>query len=237
MLADTPITAQAGRLDPEVQWPWTARYALLDFTAYELPRWRDYPGRPERTSETALTDHLCDHLNSAARTSDGWSRVQFRTEVPDDTTPSRHIDLAPKPCGAVLVIEGRRHTQFDMLLPIECKRLPTPRETNRDEREYVVTAIGTRGGIQRFKFGFHGAKHCLGAMIAYVQDQTFAHWIEQVNCWIVALSADPGSEWRLSDCLRPISNDVDAGLCTLRSDHRREGHKELELRHMWIKMN
>ena len=101
---------------------------FIEFIADELPRWRDHPERKPETSETALTDQFCDHLNSAARTSDGWSRIQFRTEVPDEVRPGRAIDLAPKPCGAVLVIEGRRHTQFDTLLPIECKRLPTPRE-------------------------------------------------------------------------------------------------------------
>jgi hypothetical protein len=237
MLADFPITATTGGLDPEVHAPGTARHELLDFIAYELPRWRDHPDRAERTSETGLTDQLCDHLNSAARTSDGWSRLQFRSEVPDETSAQRRIDLVPKPCGAVFVIEGRRHTQFDTLLPIECKRLPTPKEKDRDEREYVVTAIGTTGGIQRFKFGHHGAKHCLGAMIAYVQAQTFAHWIDQVNSWIESLAADAGSEWSLSDRLDPVTDDIAARLCTLRSCHRRAGLNDLELRHMWIKMN
>ena len=144
--------------------------------------------------------------------------------------------MAPKPCGATLVIEGRRHTQFDMLLPIECKRLPTPKK-DRDEREYVVTATGTTGGIQRFKFGYHGAKHCLGAMIAYVQDKPFAHWVAQVNGWIAALAAGPGSEWRPSDSLESLTDDVAKGLCTLRSCHRRAALNELELRHLWIKMN
>ncbi len=150
MLADSPIIVEAGKLEPEVQLPGTARYALLEFVADELPRWRDHPERKPEASETALTDQLCDHLNSAARTSDGWSRVQFRTEVRDEVRRGRAIDLAPKPCGAVLIIEGRRHTQFDTLLPIECKRLPTPKEKDRDEREYVVTATGsTGGGMQR----------------------------------------------------------------------------------------
>lgn len=46
MLADFPIKAEAGGLDPEVHLPGTARYELLDFIADELPRWRDCRKRP-----------------------------------------------------------------------------------------------------------------------------------------------------------------------------------------------
>ena len=238
MLADLPIPIEAGRLEPEVHLQGIARYELLDFIAEELPRWRDHPERKPETSEVALTDQLCAHLNSAARISIGWSRIQFRTEVPDEVRRGRAIDLVPKPCGATLLIEGRRHTQFDSLLPIECKRLPTPRERDRDEREYVVTNPGTTGGIQRFKFGHHGASHCVGAMIAYVQEMTFSHWLVQVNGWIRDLSAEPNSAWNDSDILTVLKEDSTGGLCTLNSHHQREGGlEEFKLRHLWIRMN
>jgi hypothetical protein len=238
MLADLPTIAQAGRLEPEVQVPGTARFVLLEFIADELPLWRDHPQRKPETSERALTDQLCDHLNSAARTSAGWSWIQFRTEVPDEVRGGRAIDLVPKPCGVVLTIEGRRHTQFDTLLPIECKRLPTPKDKNRDEREYVVTATGSTGGIQRFKFGHHGAAHCLGAMIAYVQDQAFSHWLVQVNGWIEELSRNTQSGWSTSDTLHLLNEDSATRLRTLRSHHGRGGKlEEIELRHLWVRMN
>jgi hypothetical protein len=184
MLADLPIAIDAGRLEPEIQLPRTARYALIEFIAEELPHWRDHPEREAQTSEVRLTDQLCSYLNSAARISSEWTHIQFRTEVPDEAKGARTIDLVPKPCGAILLIEGRRHTQFQPLLPIECKRLPTPEERDRDKREYVITSPGTTGGIQRFKFGYHGAAHQLGAMIGYVQEMTFAHWLGKVNGWI-----------------------------------------------------
>jgi hypothetical protein len=238
MLADFPITTQAGRFEPAVQLPGTARYELLEFIADELPHWRDHPERKPETSETALTGQLCDHLNSVARTSVGWSWVQFRTEVRDEVQRKRTIDLVPKPCGAVFIIEGRRHTQFDTLLPIECKRLPTPKEKDRDEREYVVTATGTTGGIQRFKFGYHGANHCFGAMIAFVQDQTFSHWLNQVNAWIAELAAVPGSDWNLADSLTSTMEDATTGICKLNSTHRRTSTlQDIALQHLWIRMN
>lgn len=238
MLADSPTIAQAGRLAPEVHLPGTARNELLGFIADELPRWRDYPERRPETAETALTDQLCDHLNSAARLSDAWSRIQFRTEVRDEVQRGRIIDLTPKPCGAVLVIEGRRHTQFDTLLPIECKRLPTPKENNRDEREYVATATGSTGGIQRFKFGHHGAAHRNAAMIGYVQEQTFSHWHAQVNGWIRDLSSQADSTWNAADSLELQKNYPTARLCTLHSRHNRgSGLEEIAIQHLWIMMN
>ena len=238
MLADLPIKAEAGRLEPEVQLPGSAPCALLEFIADELPRWRDHPERRREASETALTDQLCSHLNSAARLSDAWSRIQFRTEVPDEIRRGRAIDLVPKPCGVVIIIEGRRHTQFDTLLPIECKRLPTPRDGDRDEREYVVTHPGTTGGIQRFKFGYHGAAHPIAAMIAYVQQLDFCHWLREVNGWIRALSAERDSVWGDSDLLHQEKEDSARGLCILRSNHQRKGGcGDCDLRHLWIKMN
>jgi hypothetical protein len=229
---------RAGRLAPEVHLPGTAPNELLEFIADELPHWRDHPERKPETSETALTNQLCDHLNSAARTSDAWSRIQFRTEVPDEVQHGRAIDLAPKPCGAVLVIEGRRHTQFDTLLPIECKRLPTPKGRQRDEREYVATATGSTGGIQRFKFGHHGAAHRNAAMIAYVQEHTFCHWLTQVNGWIRDLSSQTDSAWGSTDSLRLEKDNPTARLCTSRSCHERSGGLEkIALQHLWIMMN
>jgi hypothetical protein len=238
MLADLSIAIEAGRLEQEVLLPETARHALLDFIAQELPRWRDHPERKPESSEVRLTDQLCSHLNSAARISVAWSRIQFRTEVPDEVRGTRAIDLVAKPCGVVLRIEGRRHTQFDTLLPIECKRLPTPQERDRDEREYVVTNPGTTGGIQRFKFGYHGAAHRLGAMIAYVQEMTFSHWLGQVNGWIQDLSGETDSAWNHSDVLSLLKEDSIVGLCTLHSHHQRKGDLGgCELRHLWIRMN
>nr|VFK52595.1 MAG: hypothetical protein BECKTUN1418F_GA0071002_101026 [Candidatus Kentron sp. TUN]VFK53094.1 MAG: hypothetical protein BECKTUN1418E_GA0071001_101225 [Candidatus Kentron sp. TUN] len=146
MLANYPISAQAGKL-AEVHLPGTIRNALIDFIAEELPHWRDHPDRPLETAEEALTGYLCDHLNSAAKESTGWNWVQFRTEIRDEIKRVRKIDLVPKPCGAVLFIESRRHTQFDTLIPIECKRLPTPKGEDRDEREYVATRRKAQRGV------------------------------------------------------------------------------------------
>jgi hypothetical protein len=166
MLANTPDTsAQSGTLSSDVQKPATFRHELLDFITAELPRWRDRVDRRDETSETILTSQLCAHLNSAARRAAGWDILQFRVEEPDEKRKGRKIDLVPSPCGAAICVEGRRHTDFDSLMPIECKRLPIPKGEDRDEREYVFSSSSSTGGIQRFKAGHHGAAHTFGAMI------------------------------------------------------------------------
>jgi hypothetical protein len=238
MLANNPDSpAQFGSLGRDVHKPATFGRELLDFIAGELPRWRDRSDRPTQTSETILTSQLCAHLNSAARHSAGWDVLQFRVEEADEQYRGRKIDLIAAPCGATIFIEGRKHIDFESLMPIECKRLPTPEGKDRDEREYVISRHSSTGGIQRFKAGHHGAAHTLGAMIGFVQEETMAFWDERVNAWIKGLSGtQPG--WTMKDLLRIEQNDISLRLAIFRSSHTRQnGLSEMELRHLWVEMN
>lgn len=238
MLTDGFKIIQSGRLNQNIHLPSTAKLELLNFIATELPLWRDHPDRPATCAETTLTEHLCDYLNSATSNSFIWSHIQFRTETGDETRIGRKIDLSVKPRSSIIFIEGRRHTLFDALFPIECKRLPTPKEKDRDEREYVITKSGTTGGIQRFKFGYHGAKHNFAVMIAYVQQQSFKHWLGQINLWIQELADEPNSIWNKTDFLLLLSNNPNTGISTLKSQHLRSGGLNiLDLHHLWIKMS
>ncbi len=238
MLADSAnIIPQSGRLDRDIHLPATVKLALVGFIAEELPLWRDHPDRPAATAETTLTEHLCDHLNSAVYTSPSWSHVQFRTETADEARGGRKIDLSVKPCAATFIIEGRRHSQFDALFPIECKRLPTPKDKDRDEREYVTNEPGTTGGIQRYKFGHHGASHTFAAMIAYVQEQALSYWLTRVNGWIQDLAGGQDSVWNDSDSLQLVRDNTATKVSMLKSEHRRVGGlPECELRHLWVEI-
>ena len=239
MLASNLHTfAHFGSLNGDVQKPAAFRQELLGFIANELPHWRDRPDRPDETSETILTSQLCAHLNSTARHSAGWDILQFRVEEADEQYKGRKIDLVASPSGATIIIEGRRHTDFDSLMPIECKRLPTPKGTDRDEREYVVSQYSSTGGIQRFKAGHHGAAHAFGAMIGYLQKETTPAWETRVAGWINDLidATEPG--WTVKDLLSLQRRDAPLRLTIFRSLHeRRNGLPEIELRHLWIEMN
>jgi hypothetical protein len=238
MLANNPDTsAQFGTLGKDVQVPATFGHELLDFLGGELPSWRDRPDRPKETAETILTSQLCAHLNSAARHSAGWDILQFRVEEADDQHRGRKIDLVAAPCDAAICVEGRRHTEFESLMPIECKRLPIPAGKDRDEREYVISQYSSTGGIQRFKAGHHGASYKLGAMIGYVQDETTSAWDGRIAEWITALAGNqPG--WTLNDLLHLERGDASLRLAIFRSTHERTNNlPEIELRHLWIEMN
>jgi hypothetical protein len=158
--------------------------------------------------------------------------------VPDEQHKSRSIDLVPAPCAAIVWIEGRRVTDFETLLPIECKRLPTPKGKNRDVREYVISRHASTGGIQRFKAGHHGSAHKLAAMIAYVQEGTLTIWEKRVASWIEKLANGGQPGWTAGDALRLERNDETQRIAVLCSLHARDkGLEQIELRHLWLKMN
>jgi hypothetical protein len=238
MLADlSDNSSHIGSLDSGIHINGASRVALLSFISQELPRWRDRTDRETQTSETKLTSQLCAHLNSAARRAPGWDSYQFRVEEPDEIKPGRRIDLVASPCSAVVWIEGRSYTDFDTIMPIECKRLPTPREGDRDEREYVVSGSGSTGGIQRFKEGNHGAAHTIGGMIAYVQEDSHGHWHNKVQVWIEQLAQAGHAGWSADDLLEIESEMPDLQLSVYRSRHcRKSGLPDIELRHLWLNM-
>jgi len=185
MLADKSHRPASGFLEKTVHVADTFREEIIRFISEQLPLWKERLSRTERQeSEAFLTDRLRSHLNSATHHSDGFDVLQFGTEVPDELMKGRAIDLVGRPCAAIIVIEGRAYTDFETLLPVECKRLPTPPGRDRDKREYVYSAHSSTGGIQRFKAGHHGGKHNLGAMIAYVQEGEIAVWQERISTWI-----------------------------------------------------
>ena len=184
-----------------------------------------------------LTEQLCRHLNSACYWSRGFDMLQFRTEERDEVNHRRASDLTIAPRGPTLLVEGRSYTDFDTIVPVECKRLPTPRKNNRSEREYVVSNPGTAdGGIQRFKVGAHASVHTLAGMIAYVQDDTPNVWEHKVQTWIDDLTVS-SKEWTTADRLHQVSDDPVSKVRTLNSVHARPGSlADIKLHHMWVVM-
>lgn len=237
LLADTNVQIAAGQLEPEIHLRATAKHAILDFIARELSNWRDHPDRPNEQAEDRLTEHLCDYLSGAAYRSADLDHIQFRTETGDEKNANRTIDLSVKPLGTTLIIEGRRSTIFDTILPIECKRLPTPPGTDRDHREYVFSAKKSTGGIQRFKEGNHAAAHNLGAMIGYIQRDTSEVWTARIAEWINDLSESSSPGWSTKDLPRLERHDLARKVTVLSSTHERaQPLQKIELRHLWIQM-
>jgi hypothetical protein len=238
MLADGgERRSQVGTLDSGVHPPGEWISSLVGFIGGILPSWRDDPARPAQTGETASTAQLCARLNSASRHTAGWDFLQFKREEPDENDGRRSIDLAVAPSGSVIWIEGREYTEYQTLLPIECKRLPTPSGSYRDEREYLYSRFSSTGGVQRFKAAHHAALHERAAMIGYVQDRNILAWAAQLEQWIEGLEGDAIEGWSAADKLVIVAHDVASRTGSLRSDHkRRAGLKGIRVDHLWIEM-
>lgn len=93
--------------------------------------------------------------------------LQFRREESDEADNHRSVGLVASPSGQVILIEDHEYNEYQTPLPIECKRLPTPIGTSRDEREYLISDFSTTDGVHRFKADHHGASHERAAMIGY----------------------------------------------------------------------
>jgi hypothetical protein len=237
VLADEPAFSKvAGQLSDALHLPTEWRTSLVAFIADTLPSWRDDPLRPAATAETVLTAQLCALLNSASRRSRGWDCLQFRMEEPDEVVRGRAIDLVAAPLGQLIWIDGRRYSQYEPLLPLECKRLPTPAGRERDEREYLHSRHGSRGGVQRFKAGDHGAAHTHAAIIAYLQTDDIPTWHARVDQWIVDLSVET-TNWTGDDQLTLTIHDTARGLARLYSNHGRDrGLSGIAIDHIWIRI-
>lgn len=237
MLADeSEHRAPGGTLHTGLHRPGEWLSSLIGFIATNLPRWRDDPSRPAETAETRLTAQLCSRLNGASHHS-GWDFLQFKQEEPDETAGGRSIDLAAAPRGTTIWIEGREYSEYQTLLPIECKRLPTPAAADRDTREYLFSRFSSTGGVDRFKRGHHGASHLRAAMVGYIQDQGVTHWWPQVDTWITDLAKSGAAGWSAADKLALVLHDAAARAAHLRSQHpRTAGLDPIAIDHLWIEM-
>lgn len=217
--------------------PATQLRVLVAFIAEALPFWRDDGMRQPETAEDALSDQLCDFLNDAARATPGLDAFKFQRETRDDSRGGRNLDIAAKPSGCSIWIGDRHYSRYDILLPIECKRLPTPIARKRDPREYLYSDNSSTGGIQRFKSGAHAANHAFAAMIGYVQDRDIPHWQRELGAWIDGLAANAAPHWSANDRLELEDHDTAQRRAILKSSHTRaNGLDMIAMSHLWIEM-
>lgn len=238
LIADASPIGSTGRFGATVQPSGVSRIGIIDFIASHLPSWRDDIRRPPENSEDGLSDQLCKYLNRISRRALGYDRYQFNREAKDLVERSRNLDIEVSPAEDEIYVDGQLHDLYETVLAIECKRLPIPWGKDRDEREYVITAGRTTGGIQRFRRGDHGSTQPIVGMIGYVQEGSCAEWIGKVNAWITALTFETGElQWTNSDHLVP-QNSSDAAPYRAKSVHGRLNDlDEVQIYHLWIQMN
>ena len=208
---------------------------IINFVSKQLPSWRDDPGRVDEQSEPKLNSQLCDFLDCQARK----DLPMFRFNHEEAQVGRRSVDLSAKPVEKD-IIEAQIFNKYDPVLVIECKRLPAPSKVR--EKEYVTGTSPDKitGGIQRFKLGFHGAKHELAAMVGYIQEQFDKDWRNTINGWIKELIAKPigdGCVWADDEILYLLENNAATGIIKCYSKHRRNANnRKIEIHHIWISM-
>ena len=147
------------------------------------------------------------------------------------------------PLGSINV-EGKTYYDFEQLLPIECKRLPTPSGNRRSDLEYVHGIAGHRtGGIERFKHGQHGRTNKHAMLIAYVQSESFSYWLTTINARLAKL-ADDHTDDGIWNPYEPLSVDPppdSTQIHKLSSRHRRLQppccSDAVDMEHFWLRMN
>lgn len=241
MIADEPpLTPSIGSPDALLLDADRFYHRIIEFIEQELPVWRDRPSRPQVTDEPNLNQTLCIHLNSAAR-HQCFDSVQFIQEAVQ--AAGRRADIAVMPLGTIMV-EGRSYEDFEQLLPIECKRLPTPADSRRSDCEYVHGVPGHRtGAIERFKHRLHGGGNTKAMIIAYIQAEPFGHWWNTINARLEELDRDGRDSglWSPTEPLNPAPDGTHVDVQRFVSQHKRiSAHSDpdqIEIRHLWLRMN
>ena len=212
----------------------------LEFVRKQLPNWRNDPKRPKSESEKSLNSTLCDFLEHRRR--DLLPMARFKHESPQDV--NRTVDIGVHGTADETLIDASTYSFYEPFLVIECKRLPTPGGTDR-EQEYVTGTAengSPTGGIQRFKLGLHGSNVRTAILVGYIQANDPKHWHRIINKWIRELSkSSPNNnlQWRDSEQLIMPQSDSEANIHCLKSEHPRlrlSSQMPIELHHYWIVM-
>lgn len=241
MIADeSPKTPTLGTTDTEVLDAGAFHERIVTFIEQELPIWRSRPELSQVTDEPKLNQSLCLHLDKASRRQ-GFDSIRFLQEPLQ--TSGRHADIGVIPMDNIMV-EGVCYHDFEQLLPIECKRLPTPPDIRRSDLEYVHGVPGHRtGGIERFKHGLHGPTNQHALIIAYVQAKSFAHWLTAINTRLAQLATDVADAglWNPPETLTNCASTHSSDTKRFKSCHRRLkppcSSDNVKMEHIWLRMN
>jgi hypothetical protein len=189
-------------------------------------------------SEDDISEDLVEYLDSrqeiAATDNNRSTAFKFANQSKQG---SKKTDIGVR-LGRNYVKENR-----SLVCWIEAKRLPTPKEIDRDEREYVIVSreringkrkFNGNGGIQRFKEGKHAAKLPYSIMLGYIQENDADYWLDKINGWIKELAITDSVLWNESDYLqKQKSHKCNRYVST----HNRNGLIRITLHHFWIDLS
>jgi hypothetical protein len=185
-------------------------------------------------AEPFMNKSLERFLENKARYGEEEYPFSFDGEPIHESEPRKRVDI-----GVYISVKG-----FFENLPfftIEAKRLPTPRATEEERKEYVT---GVKGGIARFKKNEHGVNLPINAMIGYIEKEEFVDWQKQINNWILSLNgtietnkdSNKDITWDSTEILEFIYQKE---IAKLQSTHPRvnsTAQNFVTLIHFWVKI-
>lgn len=233
MLAEERSPASTGSLDDDLHETGTFLHKVIDFIADHLSVWRDDLRRSPQSGEVRLSDQLVRYLNRAARRSK-MDVITFLPETPDELRGDRKIDITAAPSDRTIWIGAREYSFYDILLPIECKRLPTP--SDREKREYLHTFKGRTGGVQRFRDSLHGGNHDLAAIIGFVQHANGPWWHSKLQRWVAAFIRARVARWSAAEAPGRMRWHEPGVVLRFSSSHPRSGRTPIALEHLLVEM-
>ncbi|MDR0606193.1 MAG: hypothetical protein LBG80_18090 [Bacteroidales bacterium] len=197
-------------------------FAFIDNVLFQ------FKPRSNETGENKITQELEIFLNEKTRVDDTFFAFQNQHEEGNSTT-----DIG---------IYLRSNCNF--FCWIEAKRLPTPKEKDRDEREYVFVSpekengkkiFKGNGGIQRFKEGKHARQLSYSIMFGYIQECDTDYWLNKINGWIKDLTMTNSVFWNESDYLQKQESYKCKSYVSTHS--RNGGLIPITLYHFWINLS
>lgn len=145
-----------------------------------------YQSVKDSDKENRISDILVHHFELCKNETGGYFPFRFSknpTQLESDKETDIGVFVMTRNCKPIPILE------------FEAKRF----SESSNNKEYVS---GLRGGIERFKRGYHSSHLKVSGMFGYIQNRTSSDWIEKVNIWIKELSEnhiDPTIDWSDSD--------------------------------------
>ena len=146
-----------------------------DFPSY-------YQSVKDSSKENRISDMLVHHFELCKNETGGYFPFRFGKN-PTQPETDKETDI-----GVFVMTRNQKPLP---IIEFEAKRF----SESSNNKEYVY---GVRGGIERFKRGYHSSHLKICGMFGYVQNRTSSDWIEKVNDWIKELSEshiDPTIDW------------------------------------------
>ena len=152
---------------------------ILSFIDNYVPRFSGYYlSLDESDKENRISDLIVHHFELCKDESGGHFPFRF-SKNPTQKESTKETDIG--------VFVRTRDRKSIPIFEFEAKRF----SELSNNKEYVS---GIRGGIERFKRGYHSSHLKVCGMFGYVQSRTSMEWITNVNNWIIDLSKNNTDE-------------------------------------------